>query len=188
MGPLALLTAGPALLRAVGRMFGGKTEEVAVKVANVVDAVRGKPDAEEQVQKAISALPPEEQVELQRIQLESEKIRADVRKSEIDADTKQQAEAQATIRAELQYGNDYVKETRPRIARMSGVATALYVLVAEAANRISQAWGGPSVDGASVEVALMLFSPCGTYMTMRTIDAFSKGGKDVFLPYKKAQK
>lgn len=176
MDPLTLLAIGPAVLRTVGKLFGGKTNEVAGKVADVVDAVKGRPNAEEKVRQVLDTLPAEDLIEIKKIALEAEKIRADLKKAELDADTKQQSEAQQTIRAEYQHGNDYVKETRPRIARTSGYATVVYILVAEAARLVTEAWGG-ALDGASVEVAMMLFAPCGTYMTMRSVDGFSRKGK-----------
>lgn len=97
-------------------------------------------------------------------------------KSELDAETKRHSESQQTIRKEAEHGTQYVKETRPKIARLSGYATIIYCLVAETARLITDALGVP-VAGAEVAVAAILFSPCGTYMTMRTFDGFSKGGR-----------
>lgn len=96
--------------------------------------------------------------------------------AELEAETTRHTESQKTIRAEAEHGTDYVKETRPRIARLSGYATIIYCLVAETARLITEAWGG-TLAGADVAVAAVLFSPCGTYMTMRTFDGFTKKGR-----------
>lgn len=176
MDPMTLLTLGPAVIRTVGKLFGGKTEEVANKVSDVVDAVRGKPDAAARIKSAVDALPAEAQVELKKIGVHAMEIKADLQKAQLEAETARHSESQQTIRTEAQYGTDYVKNTRPRIARLSGYATVAYILVAEAARLITEAWGG-SLHGADAVIAGMLFSPCGTYMTMRTVDGFSKFGK-----------
>lgn len=105
-----------------------------------------------------------------------EQLALDRHQADLEAETKRHAESQTTIRTEAQHGTQYVKETRPRIARLSGYATVAYVLTAEAARLITDSLGTPIV-GAQEAVALVLFSPCGTYMTMRTFDGFSGKGK-----------
>ena len=99
--------------------------------------------------------------------------------AELDANTERHSASQKTIQAEAQHGTNYVKETRPRVARASGYATIAYVLVAEAARLLTAALGvdGVGVAGANIAVAGVLFSPCGTYMTMRTFDGFSGRGR-----------
>lgn len=96
--------------------------------------------------------------------------------AELKAETARHAESQATIRTEVEHGTDYVQETRPKIARLSGYATVGYILVAEAGRLIAEAWGG-ALTGADAAIAGVLFSPCGTYMAMRTFDGFSKKGR-----------
>jgi len=105
-----------------------------------------------------------------------EELALERHKADLEAETARHAASQKTIQTEAEHGTDYVKETRPKIARLSGYATIGYCLVAEAAHLISVAWSG-SVPGADVAVAAVLFSPCGTYMTMRTFDGFGKKGR-----------
>lgn len=123
---------------------------------------------------------PQAMVKLREIQARNqerlEELALDRHRAELEAETARHAASQETIRTEAEHGTDYVKETRPRIARISGYSTVLYCLVAETARLITEAWGG-SLGGADVAVAAVLFSPCGTYMTMRTFDGFSKKGK-----------
>lgn len=178
MDPLTLLTVGPAVIRTVGELFGGKAKETADKVANVVDAVKGKPrqTAEAEIRQALRALPPEQQVELQRLQVRLEEIAADREKARLAADTEQFTQSQATIRAEVEHGTEYVKETRPWIARSSYKAGTAYVLVSTIAHLIGKAWGA-DLPAADMAVAATLYSPVGFYMTMRTMDAFSAKGK-----------
>lgn len=105
-----------------------------------------------------------------------EELAIERHKAELEAETAQHAESQKTIQTEAEHGTDYVKNTRPKIARLSGYATIVYCLVFETGRLIAEAWGG-TLGGADVAVAAILFSPCGTYMTMRTFDGFSKKGR-----------
>ena len=65
---------------------------------------------------------------------------------------------------------------RPTMAWRSFSFATLYILMAEAAHIISVAWGG-SLPGADVAIAGILYSPCGVWMAMRTVDGFSQSGK-----------
>ena len=79
---------------------------------------------------------------------------------------------QATFRATEQYGTDFAKNTRPLLARVSGIAglavgavwTLLYVT-------------GKTERAPDPTVIGMLMSMAFTYMGMRTVDAFSRKGK-----------
>lgn len=178
MDPLTLLAVGPAVIRTVGELFGGKAKETAHKVADVVEAVRGKPrqTAEDEVRQALRALPPEHQVELQRLTVRLEEIAADREKAHISADTEQFTQSQTTIRTEAEHGTDYVKETRPWIARSAFKAGTAYVLISAFAHLIGRL-NDIVLPAPDMAIAATLYSPVGFYMTMRTFDAFSKAGK-----------
>lgn len=176
----ALLTAGPTILRMVGNLFGGKTQEVANTVAEVADKVQGLPDSErqKQMQAAIENLPPEARVELAKIANEAQKISAEREAHQLDAETARNQAAQETIRAEVNSGDEYVRRARPKIAIRSFNLTAAYILVFEAMRVIGK-FAGVEVPGADVTIAGALISPCVWWVTMRTGDkiAVAWGGK-----------
>jgi len=176
-----LLDAGPAMIRGIGNLFGGKTAEVVNTAANIVESVRGAKDPETVLADRLKGLPAEDLVELEKvtgeIKVELAKVEERREENRLNAETQRHNQSQETIRTEAVHGTDYVKETRPKMARMSGWAMVIYVLVAEVANMISTAWGGADLGGANVALAGMLFTPCGTYMTMRTFDGFTKKGR-----------
>ncbi|WP_417345729.1 hypothetical protein [Ferrimonas sp.] len=77
-----LLKAGPSIIRGVGALFGGSTAEVADKVAGITEVVAGKPNPQQQLEQALSQLPPEQLLELKNINtsLEVELARIDAQR------------------------------------------------------------------------------------------------------------
>lgn len=178
MDPLTLLTVGPALIRTIGGLFGGKTSDVASKIANVVDSVRGLPAqaAQDKVSQAVAGMSPEELIELKKITVQLAEIERDREANRLNADTAQFSESQSTIRTEMQTGDEYVKHTRPMMARISTYTGLGYIVLAELISKIAQ-FNGKTISGADVAMAGTLLGPAGFYMTMRTVDAFSQKGK-----------
>jgi len=176
--PISLLTVGPTVIRAIGSLFGGKTKAVADQVADFADQVKGLPTdkAQSELSQRLAYLPPEAQVELKKIVLESEKIRAELEQAQLQADTDQYLASQETIRTEIVHGDEYVTHTRPKLARDSAMLGLTYILLMEVANRLGVALE-VAIPGADVAVAGTLLGPAGFYMTMRTVDAFTKKGK-----------
>lgn len=174
----ALLSAGPTVLRMIGKLFGGKTEGVADQVAAFADQVKGLPadKAQQEFNQRLAYLPPEAQVELKKIALESERIQAEQEQARLQADTDQHLGSQETIRAEIIHGDEYVAHTRPKIARLSAYLGLSYLFIAEVASRVAEPFD-IVIAGADPAVAGVLLGPCVYYMTMRTFDAFSKKGK-----------
>lgn len=107
-----------------------------------------------------------------------EELALDRHKADLDAETKRHEASQETIRAEAEHGTDYVKNTRPKIARLSFYAGTLYALVSAAAALITLALHGDSSQMFPDPTLLgTLYGPAGFYMTMRSVDAFSRKGK-----------
>lgn len=178
MDPLTLLAVGPSLIRMVGGMFGGKSAEVANKVADVADSLKGIPSglARTQMAKAIANLTPAEQAELNKITVQLAEIERDREANRLKADTDQFKTSQETIQKEMDTGDEYVKHTRPMMARISTYTGLGYMLLAEIVSRVAQL-NGKTISGADVALAGTLLGPAGFYMTMRTVDAFTKAGK-----------
>ncbi len=159
----------------VGSLIGGPA---GIAVGGLVAHALGVPNEPDAIARALQD--PESALKLKALELTHVKeLRALALQSElarIQSDDKQFSESQSTIRTEMEHGNDYVKETRPRMARGSFMAGTCYILVAETARLISAAYGG-DINGADTAIAATLYGPAGFYMTMRTVDAFSKSGK-----------
>lgn len=86
-----------------------------------------------------------------------------------EADLKDQQEAhrqqQETIRTGDTADDQYVRHTRPMMARQSWYATALYLIGFELLNGFSLV-----TEGASFELAALLITPAGAYLGFRTVD------------------
>ena len=75
------------------------------------------------------------------------------------------AEQQETIRSGDNAQDEYVRRTRPRMARQSWYATAGYIIAFEAAKA-----AGLSSFGASMVLAMVLSAPAWAYLGFRSID------------------
>ena len=85
--------------------------------------------------------------------------------------TKRHQATQSTIQNGDNAKDQYVRETRPLIARLSMYSSILYAVGFEALAAIAAG------DGASFEVLLLLYSPALTYMGLRTLDGFAPYSK-----------
>jgi len=170
-----LYQAGSFALRQIGNARGGKTKAILDTVANVVESTQGKNKAETEqtISDAVKGLPPENRAEIYELQVELEKLVNEREKNQQDHDTAIYTQEQETHRTEAQHGTDFVKETRPWIARTSFKATMWYVGSTEFLARMGDALD-KNIGGADWQIAAALLSPCLGYMGMRTIDAFSK--------------
>lgn len=176
---------GPGLLRSVGGLLGGKAKNTADTIATLTEQVgnaaagTSPADKADVLSASIQRLPAEHQVELTRILKEAE---TSARRLAVERDLAtlkdkqhQHEQTQATIRQGDQGKDEYVRHTRPAMARQSCWATLGYVLLLE----ILQAFGRGS--GASWELAALLASPALTYLGLRTMDGFapfSKSSRD----------
>lgn len=84
---------------------------------------------------------------------------------ELEDKQKEHEQQQLTIRSGDNAEDEYVRRTRPRIARQSWYATVLYILAFEALEL-----AGLFTEGATVELAMLLIAPAGAYMGFRTWD------------------
>ncbi len=119
----------------------------------------------------------ENEIELRRLLVEDNRIAAEVEKARLDADKSFQAEAQATARIEAQSADEYVRRTRPSLARKSFYAGAIYAVVTGAIFPIVNALASATLPGLDAYILGALYAPCLTFMGVRSVEAFSKGGK-----------
>ena len=117
---------------------------------------------------------PETMVKLRDIaQREEADIRAHHREMvRMDLEDRQEAhrQQQETIRSGDNAEDQYVRHTRPMMARQSWYATALYVLIFELIHAFK-----PEAAGAQFEIAMVLLSPAAAYIGFRSI--FDKPGQ-----------
>lgn len=77
-------------------------------------------------------------------------------------------EQQETIRSGDNSSDEYVRRTRPLMARQSWYGGALYAIGFEAAKVFNYG------TGADLEIGLVIMAPALAYMGFRTADKFSK--------------
>jgi hypothetical protein len=181
MAPLVgmLISYGPTLIRSIGGLFGGKTSDAANTVANLVDEVKGLPDAvaEERLAEKMAKLPPETQIEFEKVKVRLAEIEKDREANRLAAETAQHNATQETARIEAQSSDEYVRRTRPGLARKSAFVTFAYALITGVLFPALNAINGTELPGPDAWIISALFSPCLGYMGARSVDAFSSKGK-----------
>ncbi|MCP5136052.1 MAG: hypothetical protein H6981_04555 [Gammaproteobacteria bacterium] len=179
--PITLLTAGPTVLRAVGSLFGSDSTaaQVAGKIADVADAVAGKPPAQQRaaVNDAVAQLSPAEREALGQIQVRLAEIEAEREARRLQHDETLAGQVAATAQAEQQYGTTYAKDTRPMLARRSGLTGLVVGGLWTVAYLADLALGTGRVPPPDAVTISALMGMAYAYMGMRTADRFSARGK-----------
>lgn len=178
---LSLISAGPTILRTVGSLFGGKAKDAADSVANVVDAVRGLPveEAQNRVSQHIAQMPPELQVQLQTLQVKLAEIERDRELNVLSAETTQLIQIQETARKEVESTDEYVRRTRPKLARQSWIAAIVYVFIVDIVFAVLNSSHQLNLPTEVDEWILGgLLSPTLGYIGVRSIDKLPFGRKN----------
>jgi hypothetical protein len=165
MAPLinTLLTMGPSLIRLFGQSKGGKTEVVAETLADVVNAVQGKPlnEQNKSLTSAIHGLPTDI---LKEIELGLAKIEAERENNRMQHDLGMHQAQQSTLQSRD------IKGVRPAIASRHSWFTIGYISVMELASLFDKG------SGANMEIAIAIASPTLAWFGFRTWDKFSNQG------------
>ncbi|MCE9890726.1 hypothetical protein LZ634_18750 [Kluyvera intermedia] len=179
-----LLKAGPTLVRTVGNWFGGDAAKTADSVAGIVETVNGAinpTDQQRVLEQKLAQLPPEQFVQLEslKVQLESYQLERD--KALLADQQAAHHEQQETIRNGDNATDEYVRQTRPRMARLSLYSSIAYVMLmslGQQAGAISGAFGHAfSMPEPDWDIALMLATPALGYLGFRTLDGFARYSK-----------
>ncbi|BBR57902.1 MULTISPECIES: hypothetical protein [unclassified Klebsiella] len=179
-----LLKAGPTLVRTVGNWFGGDAAKTADSVAGIVETVNGAinpTDQQRVLEQKLAQLPPEQFVQLEslKVQLESYQLERD--KALLADQQAAHHEQQETIRNGDNATDEYVRQTRPRMARLSLYSSIAYVMlmsIGQQAGAISGAFGHAfSMPEPDWDIALMLATPALGYLGFRTLDGFARYSK-----------
>jgi hypothetical protein len=179
MDPVTLLAIGPTLLRGVGALLGGRTQKVAETVATVADQVSGLSPAaaRSRLGAALSGLPAEDLLALKEIEAKFAEIEKEREAARLAAETAQHAASQETARIEAQSDDEYVRRTRPMLARYSAYVTFLYAAITGVVFPALNVAHDLALPGTQEWIVVALFGPCLSYIGARTIDSFSRGGK-----------
>jgi Holin of 3TMs, for gene-transfer release len=115
------------------------------------------------------------QLELAKMAQDGELARMadETRRRELELVDSQQAhkEQQETIRSGDNASDEYVRHTRPMMARQSWYAGATFIFCFEVAKVIGYG------QGAQFEIAMTVLAPALAYMGFRTFDKFAKWKK-----------
>lgn len=167
---------GPSLLRGIASLFGGN--DTANKVADIVEQVGSITGLtpEQKIAKTaekIAALPPEVLLGLEKLKVELE--REQTRRQELSYQDQQTThrETQQTIRNGDNATDEYVRRTRPMMARQSFYIGSLYVIAMELLLAL-----GKATSGADWALAMAMYTPALSYMGLRTLDGFAPFGKN----------
>ncbi|TON12185.1 hypothetical protein CGH20_13800 [Vibrio parahaemolyticus] len=165
---------GPAAIRGISSLFGGS--ETADKVADMVEQVDGalgmtKEQKEMSLINEMQKLPPESLVELERIKSEMQKEVTRRQELSLQDKQKEHEQTQLTIRNGDNAKDEYVRHTRPKMARQSFFMMVLYIVAMEFMKAKGLGYG------ADVYLALTIAAPAFAYLGLRTIDGFAPYSK-----------
>jgi len=179
-----LMKAGPSVLRAVGGWFGADTAKTADSVAGMVEAVNSAvnpQDRQRVLEQKLAALPPEQFVQLESLKVELDKVQAERERTRYADQQAAHHEQQETIRNGDVATDEYVRRTRPLMARLSLYSSIVYVLLLaagqQAAAVATAAGHAMSMPAPDWDIALMLATPALGYLGFRTLDGFARFSK-----------
>lgn len=179
-----LLKAGPAVLRTVGGWFGSDAAKTADSVAGIVESVNSAvnpPDQQRVLENALAVLPPEQLVQLESLKVQLQQIQLEREKAALADQQAAHHEQQDTIRNGDNATDEYVRQTRPKMARLSlysGICYVLLMTVGQQAAAIASAAGhAMSMPAPDWDITMMLLTPALAYLGFRTMDGFARYSK-----------
>ncbi|WP_380238360.1 hypothetical protein [Klebsiella michiganensis] len=179
-----LLKAGPSLVRTVGGWFGSDTARAADSVASIVETVNGAispVDQQRVLEQKLAQLPPEQLVQLETLKVQLQQFQLERDKALLADQQAAHHEQQETIRNGDNATDEYVRQTRPLMARLSLYSSIAYVMVmslGQQAGAVAGAFGHAfSMPAPDWDISLMLATPALGYLGFRTLDGFARYSK-----------
>ncbi|WP_411752135.1 hypothetical protein [Serratia sp. (in: enterobacteria)] len=179
-----LMKAGPSVLRSIGSLFGGDTAKTANSVAGIVETVGNAVSPQDQqrvLEQKLAQLSPDQLVQLESLKVQLQQFQLERDKAVLADRQAAHHEQQETVRNGDNSVDEYVRRTRPLMARLSLYSSILYVLLlaigqqgASIATAAGHAMVMPEPDW---DIALMLAMPALTYLGFRTLDGFARYSK-----------
>lgn len=158
----------------VGSLLTGNVPGAVAAGVALVSSATGEADAD----KVLASLQTDPSTMLRLRELASQdeaSIREHIRvmhESDLRDKQHEHEQQQLTIRGGDQAEDEYVRHTRPKMARQSWAVTAGYIVAFEGA-RVS----GLFEAGASGELALLMMAPAAAYLGFRSLDKFKARDK-----------
>lgn len=179
-----LLKAGPSLVRTVGGWFGSDAARAADSVASIVETVNGAinpADQQRVLEQKLAQLPPEQLVQLETLKVQLQQFQLERDKAQMADQQAAQHEQQETIRNGDNATDEYVRQTRPLMARLSLYSSIAYVMImslGQQAGAVAGAFGHAfSMPAPDWDISLMLATPALGYLGFRTLDGFARYSK-----------
>lgn len=179
-----LLKAGPSLVRTVGGWFGSDTSRAADSVASIVETVNGAinpADQQRVLEQKLAQLPPEQLVQLETLKVQLQQFQLERDKAQMADQQAAQHEQQETIRNGDNATDEYVRQTRPLMARLSLYSSIAYVMIMSLGQQVGAVAGAFghafSMPEPDWDIALMLATPALGYLGFRTLDGFARYSK-----------
>ena len=181
-----LLKAGPSLVRSVGGWFGrdSTTAKAADSVASIVETVNGAinpADQQRVLEQKLAQLPPEQLVQLEGLKVQLQQFQLERDKAQMADQQAAHHEQQETIRNGDNATDEYVRQTRPLMARLSLYSSIAYVMImslCQHAGALGRAFGHAfSMPAPDWDISLMLATPALGYLGFRTLDGFARYSK-----------
>lgn len=181
-----LLKAGPSLVRTVGGWFGNDstTAKAADSVASIVETVNGAinpADQQRVLEQKLAQLPPEQLVQLEVLKVQLQQFQLEREKAQLADQQAAHHEQQDTIRNGDNATDEYVRQTRPLMARLSLYSSIFYVMMmslGQQAGAVAGAFGHAfAMPAPDWDIALMLATPALGYLGFRTLDGFARYSK-----------
>ncbi|HBR6474596.1 hypothetical protein [Klebsiella pneumoniae] len=181
-----LLKAGPSLVQTVGGWFGGDSDaaKAADSVASIVEAVNSAinpADQQRVLEQKLAQLPPEQLVQLETLKVQLQQFQLERDKAQMADQQAAHHEQQETIRNGDNATDEYVRQTRPLMARLSLYSSIAYVMVmslGQQAGAVAGAFGHAfSMPAPDWDISLMLATPALGYLGFRTLDGFARYSK-----------
>ncbi|WP_373629483.1 hypothetical protein AAHU05_21660 [Klebsiella variicola subsp. variicola] len=181
-----LLKAGPSLVRTVGGWFGSDstTAKAADSVASIVETVNGAinpADQQRVLEQKLAQLPPEQLVQLEGLKVQLQQFQLERDKAQMADQQAAHHEQQETIRNGDNATDEYVRQTRPLMARLSLYSSIAYVMImslGQQAGAVAGAFGHAfSMPEPDWDISLMLATPALGYLGFRMLDGFARYSK-----------
>jgi len=180
----ALLKAGPSLVRTVGGWFGSDTARAADSVASIVETVNGAinpADQQRVLEQKLAQLPPEQLVQLETLKVQLQQLQLERDKAQMADQQAAHHEQQETIRNGDNATDEYVRQTRPLMARLSLYSSIAYVMImslGQQAGAVAGAFGHAfSMPEPDWDIAMMLATPALGYLGFRPLAGFARYSK-----------
>jgi len=133
------------------------------------------------LEQKLAQLPPEQLVQLETLKVQLQQFQLERDKAQMADQQAAHHEQQETIRNGDNATDEYVRQTRPLMARLSLYSSIAYVMImslGQQAGAVAGAFGHAfSMPEPDWDIALMLATPALGYLGFRTLDGFARYSK-----------